>query len=111
MHFKQKYTFEKNLPCLIVQHCTPPRQFVPKVLAFILGSQSGLESSNFLPWRSVTASESSDVDENRSVYMWTIQARLMTTVGKNVDQIAQGFDHQIVCLVGISTTAQDGPRI
>jgi hypothetical protein len=21
MHFKQKYTFEKNLPCLIVQHC------------------------------------------------------------------------------------------
>ena len=21
MHFKQKYTFEKNLPCLIVRHC------------------------------------------------------------------------------------------
>jgi len=22
MHFKQKYTFEKNLLCLIVQHCS-----------------------------------------------------------------------------------------
>jgi len=27
MHFKQKYTFEKNLPCLIVQHCSTGERF------------------------------------------------------------------------------------